>query len=105
MGGSVTLNPEMHDASQEVLGTSGCETFMGNKCQVGLQRNNGAQAAPLSSTTVAGIAKNPLPPRLSATKLSPGSAPKDMCRSGRGDGYTMALQSKLSMFSYWSCDA
>ncbi|KAI7321753.1 hypothetical protein KC340_g7303 [Hortaea werneckii] len=88
MGGFVTLNPEMHDASQEVLGTSGCETFMGNICQVGFQRNNGAQAAPLSSTTVARVAKNPLPPRLSATKLSPGSAPKDMCRSGFGDGWT-----------------
>ncbi|KAI7367219.1 hypothetical protein KC331_g6560 [Hortaea werneckii] len=92
MGGSVTLNPEVHNVPQEVLETSGCETFVGNKGHVGLQRKNGSQAAPLSSITVAGIAKHPPPPRLSATKLSPGSAPKHMCRSGCGDACTMALQ-------------
>ncbi|KAI7219932.1 hypothetical protein KC333_g2664 [Hortaea werneckii] len=82
MGGSVTLNPEMHDASQEVLETSGCETFTGNKGQVVLRCNNGKQAAqpstaapmpssaPLSSAITAGAVKHPPRPQLSAAKLT-----------------------------------
>ncbi|KAI7328830.1 hypothetical protein KC315_g6451 [Hortaea werneckii] len=90
MGGSVTLNPEVHNVPQEVLETSGYETFMDNKGQVGLRRNNGKQAAqpstaapmpssaPLSSAITADAVKHPPPPQLSAAKLTAEKAAEPM---------------------------
>ncbi|KAI7187552.1 hypothetical protein KC352_g22215 [Hortaea werneckii] len=98
MGGTVTLDPEMTGVPQEVLETSGYETFMDPKGQVGLRRKEGqgssqqqpasssssgpataagpstASPLPTSNPTAAGVTKPPHhpppPPRLSATKLT-----------------------------------
>ncbi|GAB1732072.1 hypothetical protein NU195Hw_g8927t1 [Hortaea werneckii] len=98
MGGTVTLDPEMTGVPQEVLETSGYETFMDTKGQVGLRRKEGqgsSQQHPASSSSsgpataagpstasslttsnpaAAGVTKPPHhpppPPRLSATKLT-----------------------------------
>ncbi|TKA26816.1 hypothetical protein B0A50_04262 [Salinomyces thailandicus] len=80
MGGTVTLDAETNDVPQEVLETSGYETFMDTKGQVGLRRKDGVQvqtqsvAGPSSGSLAAGaatgVAKHPPPPRLSATKLT-----------------------------------